>query len=403
MLGFLDPDAFLGGRLVLDRGAAAAVLEPVAARLSLEVRELARGAFRVMTQNLVTAIRAITVAQGIDPRGLTIVAGGGASGLNCVQFGRELDCRRVLMPRTAGALSACGGLFSDVISSFSVSRYAETRGIDHAVVNGALASARAEAEAFLAGVAGLGSVATSLDAFVDARYPKQVWELETPLAATVLDEAGMRALEETFDALHERVFAVSEPGQYLECADMEGTGDRDAPEAPARRGARAWRRARADPPPAGHVRGGAQPDRDAGLRGRGPRPGDDDRGARDRRRADEHARDRSRCHRAGLAGRQLRHRSGHAPGGTMSRLFDPILLAVIANRLDGIVREMENTLLRTGRSGVINMARDFSCAIVTGGNELLASAEGLPVHIFGAALLGRAMTDHHDDIADGDA
>ena len=83
--------------------------------------------------------------------------------------------------------------------------------------------------------------------------------------------------------------------------------------------------------------------------------------------------------------------------------FDPILLAVIANRLDGIVREMENTLLRTGRSGVLNMARDFSCAIVTGDNQLLASAEGLPVHIFGADLLGKALTDLHDDIADGDA
>ena len=87
----------------------------------------------------------------------------------------------------------------------------------------------------------------------------------------------------------------------------------------------------------------------------------------------------------------------------MSAPFDPILLAVIANRLDGIVREMENTLLRTGRSGVLNMARDFSCAIVTGGNELLTSAEGLPVHIFGANLLCKAMTELHDDIADGDA
>ena len=41
--------------------------------------------------------------------------------------------------------------------------------------------------------------------------------------------------------------------------------------------------------------------------------------------------------------------------------FDPVTLAVIANRLDSIVREMENTLLRTGRSAVLNMARDFSC------------------------------------------
>ncbi|UGS35954.1 hydantoinase B/oxoprolinase family protein [Capillimicrobium parvum] len=82
---------------------------------------------------------------------------------------------------------------------------------------------------------------------------------------------------------------------------------------------------------------------------------------------------------------------------------DPILLAVIANRLDSVVREMENTLLRTGRSGVLNMARDFSCAIVTADNDLLASAEGLPVHIFGAQLLGAAMTDLHDDLAEGDA
>ena len=83
---------------------------------------------------------------------------------------------------------------------------------------------------------------------------------------------------------------------------------------------------------------------------------------------------------------------------------DPILLAVIANRLDSIVREMENTLLRTGRSGVLNMARDFSCAITTAENELLSSAEGLPCHIFGAHLMTSAMTElHGDTLADGDA
>lgn len=83
---------------------------------------------------------------------------------------------------------------------------------------------------------------------------------------------------------------------------------------------------------------------------------------------------------------------------------DPILLAVISNRLDSIVREMENTLLRTGRSGVLNMARDFSCAITTADNELLSSAEGLPCHIFGAHLMTSAMTElHGDTLADGDA
>jgi len=83
--------------------------------------------------------------------------------------------------------------------------------------------------------------------------------------------------------------------------------------------------------------------------------------------------------------------------------LDLVQLAVIANRLDSIVREMENTLLRSGRSAVLNMARDFSCSIITGDNRLLSTAEGLPVHVIGTEKLGEAMCDLHDDIADGDA
>jgi N-methylhydantoinase B/oxoprolinase/acetone carboxylase alpha subunit len=83
--------------------------------------------------------------------------------------------------------------------------------------------------------------------------------------------------------------------------------------------------------------------------------------------------------------------------------FDPVLLAVLANRFDTIVREMENTLLRTGRSAILNMARDFSCALITADNRLLASAEGLPVHVIGMEFLSQAMTDLHDDLREGDA
>ncbi len=83
--------------------------------------------------------------------------------------------------------------------------------------------------------------------------------------------------------------------------------------------------------------------------------------------------------------------------------LDPVLLAVIANRLDTVVREMENTLLRTGRSAVLNMARDFSCALITGDNRLLASAEGLPVHVIGMEFLAEAVTQLHPDLVEGDA
>jgi N-methylhydantoinase B len=93
-----------------------------------------------------------------------------------------------------------------------------------------------------------------------------------------------------------------------------------------------------------------------------------------------------------------------APKKPARQKLDPVVMTVIANRLDGIVREMTNTLLRAARSAVISSARDFSCCIITGDNHLLASAEGLPVHIFGAHLQGENMCKYHaSDIREGDA
>ena len=82
---------------------------------------------------------------------------------------------------------------------------------------------------------------------------------------------------------------------------------------------------------------------------------------------------------------------------------DPLATAVIANRLNGIVQEMTNTLLRAARSAVIASCRDFSCSIVTADNQLLSAAEGLPVHIFGTHLQTASMCALHPDLAEGDA
>lgn len=82
---------------------------------------------------------------------------------------------------------------------------------------------------------------------------------------------------------------------------------------------------------------------------------------------------------------------------------DPVDLAVMSSRLDGVVREMENTVLRTARSSVVGLSKDFSCSIVSAGDELLSSAEGLPVHVYGSGLLARAMRRFHPEFAEGDA
>ena len=88
---------------------------------------------------------------------------------------------------------------------------------------------------------------------------------------------------------------------------------------------------------------------------------------------------------------------------TQIRELNTVLVSILANRMDGIVREMSNTLLRAARSAVIAAARDFSCALCTADNRLLSAAEGLPVHIFGSHLQTQSMCDLHQDLSEGDA
>jgi N-methylhydantoinase A len=237
VLGYLDPGFFLGGRLTLDADAARRAVATIAERMGMSVEEAAAAALTIASENIVGAIREITIARGIDPREVTIVAGGGASGLNIVPIARELGCRRVLLPSTAGALSACGALYSDVVSEFSTSRYLETRSDDVSTVNDQLAAVDAWADGFLTELADVAPRASRKDFFVEARYPGQVWELDVPVSKSRLDSPDdLRAVEEAFHRLHERVFAVREPGQYLECLiwKARATAELEKPQVRAR-------------------------------------------------------------------------------------------------------------------------------------------------------------------------
>lgn len=83
---------------------------------------------------------------------------------------------------------------------------------------------------------------------------------------------------------------------------------------------------------------------------------------------------------------------------------DGVRLAILSNRWEGIARKMANTLLRTGRSGVLATARDFSCCIVTADCRLLATAESIPIHVLsGPDLMAKAMMEFHPDLKPGDA
>jgi N-methylhydantoinase B len=84
--------------------------------------------------------------------------------------------------------------------------------------------------------------------------------------------------------------------------------------------------------------------------------------------------------------------------------LDGVQIALLANRMQNIVRKMANTLGRTGRSGVLNTALDFSCAIITNENELLVVGDSLPIHVMnGPNLTSKWLKLFHPDLRRGDA
>jgi N-methylhydantoinase A len=218
VLGFLSPETFLGGRMLLDADAATAAVGALGAALGLSVENAAEAIMTVANEHMVGAIQDITINEGVDPRDSLVVAGGGAAGLGAVAIVKELGCREVLVPRAAGALSATGGQFSDIVAEFTVSRFADSASWDFAAVDDALEELERQASEFGAGLRERGVDEMSTDYFVDARYGYQVYQLEVALPGTRLGDADdLIALSRAFDEVHHRVFAVSEPGARIEC------------------------------------------------------------------------------------------------------------------------------------------------------------------------------------------
>ena len=217
VLGYLDSDYFLGGRMKLSPQPAQEVMQnKVANPISLDVPEAAFTVFSTVTHNMIAAIRDITIWQGVDPREYLIVSGGGATGMHVVPMAQELGVKQVLIPKVAGTLSALGGLVADITTEYSASYFAESYQFDYERVNKVLEALQKKGEAFLAMSKGIAREG-KLDYFVEARYPYEVWELPIPLRSNrIKDEKDLAQLIKDFHNTHERIFAVKEPGQSIE-------------------------------------------------------------------------------------------------------------------------------------------------------------------------------------------
>jgi N-methylhydantoinase A len=131
VLGYIDPDQFLGGDMKLDAdGAHEGIRRELAKPLDSTVTATSRGVFDVTLANTVGAIREITVEKGLDPRDFSMVAYGGAGPMFVPLLGREMGVEEIFVPQAPSVFSAWGMLMADVVYDFSQTDIAVLEDID---------------------------------------------------------------------------------------------------------------------------------------------------------------------------------------------------------------------------------------------------------------------------------
>ena len=229
VLGLIDPDYFLGGRMRLDRAAAETAVGTVADALGIALAAAARTIAGTVDHTMIAAIEDITVQEGIDPRESYFVAGGGATAVHMGQMARVLGIRGYMVPKFSAGLSAFGGLVSDIVWEETGTLVTDAARFELAGVNRVLATLIGRGRAFLER-AGIAPADRRFEFAYLGRYQYQSWEIEVPFVAPdgaredaqdgaregVLAAADVAGLADSFHRMHERIYTIKNEDDLVE-------------------------------------------------------------------------------------------------------------------------------------------------------------------------------------------
>ena len=211
VLGYLDPANFLGGRARLDLAAEAAI-DAVADKLGVGRMAAAEGIHRIINTRMAEGIRLVSVRRGVDPRRFAILSFGGAAALHVTDVARQLDLRRVIVPRLASVLSAWGMLASDIRYEIARTHIGDTSRLDAAGLRAIWDGMEAEGHARLAAARHEGPTRTHRSA--DMRYGEQIFEVAVPLDGIDFSSSDLtRQLADAFHRQHEALYTYAMPDQ----------------------------------------------------------------------------------------------------------------------------------------------------------------------------------------------
>ena len=205
-LGRINPSYFCGGTLKADMAGVNRALDDLAKKLRCSRKDVARGIIRIANNNMISALKLVSVNRGHDPREFTMIAFGGGGAMHACALARELAIRKVIIPKNSAVFSAWGMLMSDLRRD-----YVQTRLLD-------LESPQAD-RLFYQGITELRTSALKgfateriaaeevyFDYFGRFRYQNQEHTLEIPLCPEQLKQDFPAALVESFHSNYQREY-----------------------------------------------------------------------------------------------------------------------------------------------------------------------------------------------------
>jgi N-methylhydantoinase A len=212
VLGWLRPEQFLGGDMVLDVSAARTAIEQLGATVGMSLEETADGIMRLAVANMTEAMRLVSISRGHDPRDYALLAYGGAGGLHAAFVAEELNISQIIVPPNAGVFSAYGLLVADFRRDYQETRFSELSATSEADVRAVFDSlAERAAQDFTAH--GIAFDAVSHQLSLDLRYRGQGYELTVEVTE---DDLGEVELRERFADTHRARYGNAGVGGEIE-------------------------------------------------------------------------------------------------------------------------------------------------------------------------------------------
>jgi N-methylhydantoinase A len=214
VLGRLNAEYFLGGKVALDPAAAARAVSAVARRLDMELLPAAQAIIDVTNENMANAIRVLSIDRGLDARDFALVAFGGAGPLHAGALARKMHMTRIVLPVYPGLCSAFGALIADLQVNKVHSKNFRSTSVDAATIREHFARLVDEAVAELReeGFAGTPEILRT----ISMRYAGQNYEQDIPVDAEIASDAVLQPILAAFERRHEAFYGYSISGEVVE-------------------------------------------------------------------------------------------------------------------------------------------------------------------------------------------